>query len=429
MTGVSTYLRRGGLAMIAIGAGGFAADYALNIGLSRLLDPHEYGDFKVARTFAAFFGAAVLLGGDRAAPRALAGVLARREWSRAWEYLRFYLRIGLGLSALVVALTWLASLLHVGHSDPEHHHAIAWLAVCVPFLAVGALASRTLQSAQRPVLAALPWRVGLPLLILAVVGAVAWLRPSIELTEVLLASIAATVAITAWQGWDARRAALPELADLRRDPAVAQPRRWLATSLPMMGFFLVTVALSQSDLYFLEALGDEHEVGLYAAAETTAHFLVLIQTTVVGLMAPLVSLALETGGEAPAATRRQGLRVMLTGLVPASVLLAAAGDPILGLFGGEYVQAEPELHLLLIGNFAWATAALAGLWLQYTGRGHAVVVIAAVTLALDSGANALLIPLYGMRGAAASTAVALSLAGLAVAIARRRLPVRSGPVI
>lgn len=423
MTGVSTYLRRGGLAMIAIGAGGFAADYALNIGLSRLLDPHEYGDFKVARTFAAFFGTAVLLGGDRAAPRALAGVLARREWSQAWEYLRFYLRIALGLSALVVALTWLASLLHVGHTDPEDHHALAWLAVCVPFLAVGALASRTLQSAKRPVLAALPWRVGLPLLILAVVGAVAWARPSIELTEVLLASIAATVVITAWQGWDARRAALPELA---RDPAVAQPRRWLATSLPMMGFFLVTVALSQSDLYFLEALGDEHEVGLYAAAETTAHFLVLIQTTVVGLMAPLVSLALETGGEAPAATRKQGLRVMLTGLVPALLLLAAAGDPILSLFGSEYVRAEPELHLLLVGNFAWALAALGGLWLQYTGRGHAVVVIAAVTLAVDSGLNALLIPLYGMRGAAASTAVTLSLAGLAVAIARRRLPVREG---
>jgi O-antigen/teichoic acid export membrane protein len=410
--------------MIAIGVGGFAADYALNIGLSRLLDPHEYGDFKVARTFAAFFGAAVLLGGDRAAPKALAGVLARREWADAWEYLRFYLRIGLGLSALVVGLTWLASLLHVGHTDPEDHHAIAWLVPCVPFLAVGALASRTLQSAKRPVLAALPWRVGLPLLILATVGGVAWLRPSIELTEVLLASIAATVVITAWQGWDARRAALPEL---RRDPALSEPRRWLATSLPMMGFFLVTVALSQSDLYFLEMLGDEHEVGFYAAAETTAHFLVLIQTTVVGLMAPLVSLALETGGDAPATTRRQGLRVMLTGLVPALLLLAVAGDPILGLFGGAYVQAEPELHLLLVGNFSWALAALSGLWLQYTGRGHAVVVIAAVTLAVDSGLNALLIPHYGMRGAAASTALTLSLAGLAVAIARRRVPVRIGP--
>lgn len=46
----------------------------------------------------------------------------------------------------------------------------------------------------------------------------------------------------------------------------AEPRRWLTTSLPMMGFFLVTVALSQSDLYFLEMLGDEHEVGLYASS-------------------------------------------------------------------------------------------------------------------------------------------------------------------
>ena len=420
-TSTARYLRRGGLAVIAIGLGGFAADYALNIGLSRLLDPHEYGDFKVARTFAAFFGAAVLLGGDRAAPKVLAGVLERRETGRAWEYLRFYLRIGLGLSALVIAVTWLASLWHVGSQDPAHHHAVAWLVVCVPFLAVGALASRTLQSVRRPVLAALPWRVGLPALILLALVALAWTRSGLHLVEALGASIAATAMITAWQAWDAHRHALPEL---RRAPAAAEPRSWLAASLPMMGFFLVTVALAQSDLYFLEILGDEHEVGLYAAAETTAHFLILIQTTVVGLMAPLLSTALEAGGDAPAVIHRRGQRVMLAGLVPALALLVVAGEPILALFGDAYVQAEPELHLLLVANFAWATAALTGLWLQYTGRGHAVVVVAAVTLAIDSALNLVLIPRYGMRGAAASTAATLTLAAVALVIARRKVPVR-----
>jgi O-antigen/teichoic acid export membrane protein len=45
-----------------------------------------------------------------------------------------------------------------------------------------------------------------------------------------------------------------------------------------------------------------------------------------------------------------------------------------------------------------------------------------VTLAIDSLLNVLLIPRFGMLGAAASTAVTLSLAGLSLVLARRRLP-------
>ncbi|MEZ4589506.1 MAG: hypothetical protein R2909_24275, partial [Gemmatimonadales bacterium] len=280
MTGLSSYLRRGGLALVAIGIGGFVADYLLNVGLSRALEPHAFGDYRVARAFAFFFGSAVLLGGDRAGPKALAGPLARGEPAAVWEYLRFYLRLSLALSLLVIAATWLIGALHVGAFDPRHHHALAWMVVTVPVLAAGALESRTLQSALFPVHAALPWRIGLPVLILAAVAGLRWAQPTVHLEQVVILSIVATLVVAGWQWWRTRRLALPEL---RRDPAVATPRRWLQASVPMMGVFLVTLALNQSDLYFLELLGAEHEVGFYAAAETTAHFLILVQTTVVAL--------------------------------------------------------------------------------------------------------------------------------------------------
>jgi O-antigen/teichoic acid export membrane protein len=189
----------------------------------------------------------------------------------------------------------------------------------------------------------------------------------------------------------------------------------------MMGFFLVTLALNQSDLYFLEALGDEVEVGQYGAAAMVAHFLILIQTGVVGHFASGVRPAIERGPDASRAFFRQALKLMLGLLVPVAVALMAAAHPVLALFGPDYESAHAVLVLLVIGNFAWATSALAGLWLQYRGQAHRVLVISLAVLAADSLLNLLLIPRFGMTGAAAGTACTLSVAAVAtISMLRRR---------
>lgn len=418
MSTASTYLRRGSLALAAIAVGGFAADFAMNLGLSHLLAPHEYGDYKVAHAFAAFFGVAVLLGGDRAAPKALAGPLGSGQTARVWEYLRFYLGISLALSLVVIAGAWGVCALRTGTLDPRLHHPIALMSAAVPMYAVGALASRGLQSARFPVLASFPWRVVAPVLFLLLVGlaTVTWRR--VGLPELAMLSVVTAALVSAWQWWILRRLKMPRFL---RDPRARTPRTWLATSVPMMGVFLVALALNQSDLYFLELLGDEAQVGRFAAAATSAHFLLLVQTTIVGLVAPLLQPALEAGLDAAHRTRRQGERLMVYALVPAAAFLVLAAHPILSLFGPTYPQAEGVLVFLVIGNTAWASAALSALWLQYTNRGPVVVAVALSTLVLDSALNAVLIPHYGMDGAAASSAVTMTLAAAATIAARRRL--------
>ena len=52
-----------------------------------------------------------------------------------------------------------------------------------------------------------------------------------------------------------------------------------------------------------------------------------------------------------------------------------------------------------------------------------MILVAAVTLVVDSIANALLIPHLGMRGAALSTAATLTLAAIALVLARRWVPI------
>ncbi|HMB52858.1 MAG TPA: oligosaccharide flippase family protein [Thermoanaerobaculia bacterium] len=411
------YLRRGAWLLGAVTVGGFATDYLFNLGLARFLDPHGYGDFKVAFSFAFFFGMAVLLGGDRAAPMVLAPSIERGERRRVWAYLRFYLGNAMLLSVGLAAVVWTASWLHVGSSDAEHHHALAWAVLVVPLNAVAAMVSRTLQSAQRPALAVLPWRIALPLLQLVLLAVwVAW-RGSVEVLEAIGIATVVTLFLTLLQWAWVRRLKLVEVV---ADPDRRRSRDWLASSLPMMGSFLVALALNQSDVYFLEMLGDEAEVGKYAAAATAAHLVLLVQTTVIGLVAPIAKRAIDQGGDDERATyrRSQGLLVKLA--IPVAVLLALAADPVLALFGPEYRAAHTVLLFLTLGNLTWALAAVPSLWLQYRGRAHSVLAISIATLIVDSALNLVLIPRYGMAGAAAGTAFTLSAAALAAILVRRR---------
>lgn len=401
----------------AVAIGGYLLDYAFNLVLTRVLSPHDYGDFKVATSLAFFFGLAVLLGGDRAAPMVLAPCLERGERRRVWEYLRYYLFNASLLSLGLIAITWALSALHVGSNDPVDHHPLAWAVVAVPINALGAMISRTMQASRRPVRAVVPWRLGLPVVQLALFATVIAFRGQLAVSEAVVISIVAAALITLWHGLEIRRLGLLEI---ERDPGFRQPRTWLRASLPMMGSFLAALALNQSDLYFLELLGDETEVGHYAAAAMAAHFVPLVQVTLVGLIAPVAAVAMARGAEASRTTFRRSQSMMLGALIPVALFLTLAGEPILALFGPRYTVGHMALALLVVGNFAWAVAALPSLWLQYEGRARTVLVISLATLVVDSALNWLLIPRYGLSGAAASTALTLTTAAIAVVSSSRR---------
>ncbi len=413
------YLRRGAVVLTLVMGLGYLVDYGFNLGLTRVLSAHDYGDFKVAFAFSYFFGLAVLLGGDRAAPMVLAPALERGERRRVGEYLRFYYRGALLLGGGLILMTWGLSLLHVGSSDAADHHPLAWGVVAVPINAAGALLSRTLQSARLPARAAVPWRLGLPLLQLSLFAIVVATRGSLSAFEAIVLSVLATTLIVVWQALEVRRA---HVVDWRRDSNARSPRRWLGASVPMMGSFLVALALNQSDLYFLEALGEDAEVGHYAAAATLAHFVPLVQVSMIGLIAPLVKPAIDAGLERSRAVYRRAAWLLFICLVPTVGGLVGFGRQLLDLYGPGYSVGHAALLLLVLGNLGWASAALSSLWLQYRGAAGIVFRVSAATLVVDSALNLVLIPRYGLTGAAAGTATTLLAAATVVLVVHAGRP-------
>jgi O-antigen/teichoic acid export membrane protein len=411
------YLERGALVMVLGIIGGFGADYAFNLTLSRLLPPHDYGDFKVAYAFAFLCSVLVVLGGDRAAPKFLSAPLAEGDNRGVWEYLWFYIRVAGSLSAAVIAVTVIVSLLHVGAVDLEHHHPLLYVSFVIPLMALGGLLSRLLQAAKLLGAAVLPWRIALPLLQTGLVVSLGLLVETLTLVAVIAAAAAAVAVVLYWQWRRARRA---RLIALQRHPELLNTAAALKVSVPMMAAMLAILALNQMDLFMFEALGDEHEVGYFAAAATTSHMVILAQVTIVGIFTPLIAPAMAAGTRAADSLFWRAQRLVVFSSLPLAAGLILFGGELLSLFGEGFEQATVALRILTLAYAASALAALCSIWLQYSAKGRTVVAITAAALLIDAVGNYLLIPEYGLNGAASATAAAMIAAAIATWFAMYR---------
>ncbi|MEM7124302.1 MAG: flippase [Pseudomonadota bacterium] len=417
MTTEQSYLRRGTVIMIATAVGGFAADYALNVGVASLLAAEDYGDFKVAMAFLNISALAVLLGGDRAAPRFLASWLESDDGNGVWEYARLYLLIMLGLSVLLIAATFVVSWLHFGPTDLANRHPLIVAAVIIPLAAASTLLGRVFQAAKRIDLANLPWRVGFPLAKLSLVLVVAYVVGEMTDINVLWLAFVTAVLLLTFQIVCLRRLGL---VPVRRDHDRAAPRAWLAASIPMMLVTLIVIGINQVDIFVLELIADERDVGYFGAVSTTVHVIYLAQTATVGLLSPLISKALDDGQSAIGGLHTRGFRLLICLTVPLSIGVAVFASSILSLFGSVYVVATDALLILTAGFFVSTVLGLSAIWLQYSGNERLVMWVMLGALVSNIVLNFILIPIYGINGAAAGTTVVLVAMSLTLCLMMRR---------
>ncbi|RUX91744.1 lipopolysaccharide biosynthesis protein, partial [Mesorhizobium sp. M2A.F.Ca.ET.040.01.1.1] len=90
-----------------------------------------------------------------------------------------------------------------------------------------------------------------------------------------------------------------------------------------------------------------------------------------------------------------------------ALLVLALGEPMLVLFGPEFTAGYPLLFLLVLGVVARAAVGPCESLLTMSGNQNICAAVYAMTLALNIGLNVLLIPLFGLWGAAMATSLAM----------------------
>jgi O-antigen/teichoic acid export membrane protein len=196
---------------------------------------------------------------------------------------------------------------------------------------------------------------------------------------------------------------------------IYEPKTWIKAGLPMILVGSMHVVNSNADILLLGALAGTDQAGLYKAAARGAELLTYSLIIVSAPLGPVIA-RLHAAGQF---NRLQSeiVRWARLAFVP-TLLLAAAlilyGDWFLGLFGPEFVtEASPgALAILATGQLVHAGAGPVALLLIMTGHRNVTAAIMTIAALCNVFLNLLLIPTWGITGAAFATALTTGLFAL-----------------
>ena len=184
----------------------------------------------------------------------------------------------------------------------------------------------------------------------------------------------------------------------------------------------VTTFLSyRVDVFLLSALlgaSSASAIGLYSLAVRLAELVFVIPDSIGMVFFPRVA-----GAERAHADRMAPLVSRATVLVSALGALALAPAAVAGVYLvlPAFVPSLPAFFVLLPGIVAFSLAKVLSSYVSGLGMTRPVTVAAVASLALNVAANLLLIPIWGLVGAAAASLLSYTLHAVLLSIAAARL--------
>lgn len=191
----------------------------------------------------------------------------------------------------------------------------------------------------------------------------------------------------------------------RLDLTVVRPV--FAAALPLVINAILGLAIYNSDLIFLRVLRDARTAGMYAAAYALISFLLNLGVTYgTSILPTLARDRAEPGGERRVASYQLAMLQVLVVALPVAVGGAVLAAGLIELvFGSDYLEAIRPMQILLWTIVPAFVRNVAQMGLIAYDRQTFVLRATAWSAAANLVLNLLLIPRWGMTGAAAATLI------------------------
>jgi len=381
---------------------------AIAVVLARLLAPSGYGDYAFAMSLMSMLFVFAAFGLPGLLMREVAASDSRGEPGRIRALVRQGDRITFVSFGAVMAAGLAASYLWPGL------HGQFRLTLMLAFVYLGCngfaqLRGAALKGARRVVVGQLGVLIIQPLLILAS----ALLLPyffGVTLTPPL--ALGLTVA-------SAAVALVFNMLALRR--SVGSPMngpiagkgmdKWFMSALPFAAIGGLYLLNAHTDIIMLGMMRNSKSVGLYKVAAGGAALLPLVFSGVNQVLAPTMSRLYteKRFGEMKRAVRT-GAAVSLVAAAPAFLIYAVWGKDLIDwVFGEAYREAWTPLLILGVGQMVNVAMGAVGLVLNMSGHERDTLWGLGISAGLNIALNALLIPRFGIVGAASASSVAMAL--------------------
>lgn len=383
-----------------------AAAYLFKVYLARVLGAEELGIFALGMTITGLVGIFAALGLPQAAVRFVATYMATGKMDA--------LRGFLGRSALLLAganvLLGLVVLLAGPWIAIRFYHTPAlvpylWLFVLLMVLGsftsfLGQILAGFKDVAKRTLITNF---LGSPLMMVFTVILVAL---GFGLWGYIFAQVAAAIVVVSLLLMVCWRLAPPLATSFSAGlPGIEKEVIWFSAA--TFGMTFLEFVLGQTDKILIGFYLNAREVGIYSVAAALVIFVPIILQSVNQIFSPTIA-ALHSGGEHELLGRMfQTLTKWIFGFsVPLAAVMAIFSRPLMSIFGGDFEVGWTILTIGALGQLVNCSTGSVGYLLLMSGNQRRLIQIQAVMAVVMVGLNVILIPRWGITGAAVAAAVA-----------------------
>jgi O-antigen/teichoic acid export membrane protein len=380
------------------------AGYAFKIYVSRELGAANLGLYALGTNTQSFLQIFVSLGLPLTAARFVAVYAGQRDIARQRALVWGGLAL-IGVAGCLMALVMLAARRWIANGIYQEPELAAYLPVfagLLPLLGMVSFLGQVLRGYQE--VARSTVISSFVLFTARIALSVSLLAAGWQLWGYIAGDVISAVLGTVLLGWvvwtvlpaQARRPSLKFVWD----------RQMVTMMLTMFAVSLLGFFSGQADRLALGIYLDAEQVGIYSVALTTAAYIPMLLTSVNSIFGPTIADLYARGQMQLLEQMFQTLTKWVTAVtIPLVVTIIVFARPFMMIFGPEFTAGWPALVALALGQLVNVGTGSVGYLLLMSGRQRYELAISALNVAIVLGLFVVLIPRWGVLGAALALSV------------------------
>ncbi len=394
-----TKLATGGAALLLASAAGNALSYAFGIFVARALGAEQFGLYALGLTVFNLLALFAPIGLDIGVLKFVSGHLTVGDEGRVRRTIinASSIAVASGLLGSIGLILFTPSLSSSIYHKPELSRVLLFFSAALPFavlttVLLGAL--QAFQTVRYTVLIKYVWEPAGKFSLAALALALGWGLYGVLGGMVIVLAVSTVIALRYIMR------AIPRNGS-RSDTGVEVFQALMAFSAPLIISNAFSVLAPRSDILILGHWVTAEQVGIYNAAFQTSAMIALVLGALDTAVAPIIGSLMSRQDHEPLKTLYHVTsRWALTLTVPVFVLMAVWGHEILALFGPAFSLGFSCLLMLAAAQLLNAATGPTTSMILMSGRSRIIMIDAIIVGVLLIGSNLVLIPQYGMLGAA-----------------------------
>ena len=406
----------------AINVAGMVISYFSHVLFGRWLGVDEYGSYAYALSWLFFL---VVISGLGLSNSVLRFVPQYRQ-AESLASLRGFVSKSflLVFCSSVVVATFATLIIHFLDLADVNRNTLLIGIWTLPFLALFYHCVETIRAYRYIGTAYLPHLVLQPILHLSIISTIYFYRGGIQSETAIFSFLVTIVFFTLFHFFNLYKISFKSLSSIKPEN---QLRLWLSVSFPfllMAGFIMI---LKRADVLLIGILVGAKEAGIYNAASKTASLISFVMLAVNAIAAPMISEYYKKQDKgALQDIVNLSIKLSFFPSIILGLLLFGFSQPVLGIFGHEFLIGVGPLKLLICAHIIITSVGPANYLVSLTGHHNKSLVAYGCSAGLNIVLNLTLIPKFGNIGAAMATLASMVICHIWLSIlAKKYIGIRS----